>query len=426
LNQLSGFNCIEFTWVKPVVINKTSQLFKKLIADQISGFQSFFGVGSITTEGVFMRTAIRLALLTAMLMVMAAFQAEAGEMRDKFNQKLYKTQKGDCPWTISEREYGSGKHWPVIMEANHISNPKKLHVGKELIIPEMVSGPSMSKRHVKLAHVNMTDAVQALAGEPASENASVKREAVSSGQEEIKTANPENSESVQPNEPGEIGTIPGGNEMTAEKEKDIARNDGSSASEEVVVLVTPTEKSGENISWLEKGGQFIMSLNSAALLVINLLTFSVVFCLWTNKRRECQKLQNILRWERLEIRVQNVLISFYTRIVGDGNGKFGYETLHSEGMSGFLANDIKGAQDSFERTIKFFFNNLQSDDPEVQERVKKIRTEFDHFQKTNQLILPCGQAPSCAQELMSKIKNLYSRLVGRSFPVMKSQNSFPQ
>lgn len=47
----------------------------------------------------------------------------------------YKVQKGDTLWSIARQFYGTGARWQDLAAANNISNPKKLYVGKQIIIP---------------------------------------------------------------------------------------------------------------------------------------------------------------------------------------------------------------------------------------------------------------------------------------------------
>jgi len=43
--------------------------------------------------------------------------------------------RGDTLWSIAKRYYGDGKRYTDIMRANGITDPKKLRVGQQLIIP---------------------------------------------------------------------------------------------------------------------------------------------------------------------------------------------------------------------------------------------------------------------------------------------------
>jgi len=44
-------------------------------------------------------------------------------------------QKGDTLWKIAVQYYGEGKKYPLIMEANGISDARQIKVGQKLLIP---------------------------------------------------------------------------------------------------------------------------------------------------------------------------------------------------------------------------------------------------------------------------------------------------
>jgi LysM repeat protein len=48
----------------------------------------------------------------------------------------YKVQKGDTLGTIAKKFYGDAARFPLIVSANHITNPDRLAVGQELLIPD--------------------------------------------------------------------------------------------------------------------------------------------------------------------------------------------------------------------------------------------------------------------------------------------------
>jgi LysM repeat protein len=48
----------------------------------------------------------------------------------------YKVQKGDTLGTIARKFYGDAARFPLIVSANHITNPDRLAVGQELVIPD--------------------------------------------------------------------------------------------------------------------------------------------------------------------------------------------------------------------------------------------------------------------------------------------------
>jgi len=47
----------------------------------------------------------------------------------------YTIKKGDSYWKIAERHYGNGLRWTDIAEANPGIDPKKLPVGKSIVLP---------------------------------------------------------------------------------------------------------------------------------------------------------------------------------------------------------------------------------------------------------------------------------------------------
>jgi LysM repeat protein len=50
----------------------------------------------------------------------------------------YRIQKGDTLGKIAARFYGSAGRFPLIVSANHISDPDKLTIGKVLVIPDLM------------------------------------------------------------------------------------------------------------------------------------------------------------------------------------------------------------------------------------------------------------------------------------------------
>jgi 5'-nucleotidase / UDP-sugar diphosphatase len=50
-------------------------------------------------------------------------------------QATYTIQKNDSLWKIAEQHYGSGQRWPDIVAANPGLEPKKLPVGKTIVLP---------------------------------------------------------------------------------------------------------------------------------------------------------------------------------------------------------------------------------------------------------------------------------------------------
>lgn len=57
---------------------------------------------------------------------------------DNVKKGVYRVVSGDNLWKISQKIYGSGKHWERIYRANQkaISNPGRIYAGQEIIIPQ--------------------------------------------------------------------------------------------------------------------------------------------------------------------------------------------------------------------------------------------------------------------------------------------------
>jgi hypothetical protein len=51
--------------------------------------------------------------------------------------KRYLVKEGDSLWQLSYEAYGSPYYWRYIAEANEISNPEVLEIGKEIFIPPL-------------------------------------------------------------------------------------------------------------------------------------------------------------------------------------------------------------------------------------------------------------------------------------------------
>ena len=49
--------------------------------------------------------------------------------------RMHVVAKGDTLWRIAVKYYGDGRKWRDIANANGISNPQKLPVGKKLVVP---------------------------------------------------------------------------------------------------------------------------------------------------------------------------------------------------------------------------------------------------------------------------------------------------
>ena len=74
-----------------------------------------------------------------------ATRPEAGTSRDQAGTvgstgRTYKVKAGDAGfWGIAKSQYGDGKYWPLIQEANPDANPSRLQVGQVLVIPPLPS-----------------------------------------------------------------------------------------------------------------------------------------------------------------------------------------------------------------------------------------------------------------------------------------------
>jgi len=55
---------------------------------------------------------------------------------NKISAGDYTIAKGDTLWGIAERAYGDGHEWAKIAQANNLSNPRLIHSGNKLIIPQ--------------------------------------------------------------------------------------------------------------------------------------------------------------------------------------------------------------------------------------------------------------------------------------------------
>lgn len=62
-------------------------------------------------------------------------KAAAKPKKSKKKTRTYKVKKGDTLWAISLRYYKTGSKWTKIADANKITNPRKLKIGKTLRIP---------------------------------------------------------------------------------------------------------------------------------------------------------------------------------------------------------------------------------------------------------------------------------------------------
>ena len=51
------------------------------------------------------------------------------------NDKTYTVESGDTLWSIAQRYYGNGAKYPLIMQANNLTDTFRLRIGMVLIIP---------------------------------------------------------------------------------------------------------------------------------------------------------------------------------------------------------------------------------------------------------------------------------------------------
>ena len=56
--------------------------------------------------------------------------------------RTYTVQPGDTLGAIARNMYGSAAKYPIIAEANNITDPRRLWVGKVLVIPALPEAPS--------------------------------------------------------------------------------------------------------------------------------------------------------------------------------------------------------------------------------------------------------------------------------------------
>lgn len=52
------------------------------------------------------------------------------------SEQTYTVVKGDSLWKISVKFYGTGYNWKLIADANHLVNPRVIHAGNVLKIPD--------------------------------------------------------------------------------------------------------------------------------------------------------------------------------------------------------------------------------------------------------------------------------------------------
>ncbi len=57
-------------------------------------------------------------------------------LNNKTNQSTYLVQRGDNLWNIAIKEYNNGFKWTEIAKANNLANPRLIHAGNILQIPQ--------------------------------------------------------------------------------------------------------------------------------------------------------------------------------------------------------------------------------------------------------------------------------------------------
>ncbi len=77
-------------------------------------------------------------------------QSETQQANSNQNKaETYVISKGETLWSISQKYYKKGSDWKRIADANNISNPAELEVGKSLVIPDMESQIAPSSEPVE-------------------------------------------------------------------------------------------------------------------------------------------------------------------------------------------------------------------------------------------------------------------------------------
>ena len=57
------------------------------------------------------------------------------DLRALVVDRTYRVNRGDSLWIIAQRVYGEGSAWTLLAKENDLSDPNKLRIGQELIIP---------------------------------------------------------------------------------------------------------------------------------------------------------------------------------------------------------------------------------------------------------------------------------------------------
>lgn len=51
------------------------------------------------------------------------------------DSKKYTIKQGDTLWDLADKNYGDGSRWKEIAKANKITDPRKLMIGQNIVIP---------------------------------------------------------------------------------------------------------------------------------------------------------------------------------------------------------------------------------------------------------------------------------------------------
>ena len=78
-----------------------------------------------------------LAAIVALVLLSVSPVFADGRAAAGTEPRIHKVQEGETLWSIAEKEYGDGKLWPKIWDANKdkVSNAQALQPGTELVIP---------------------------------------------------------------------------------------------------------------------------------------------------------------------------------------------------------------------------------------------------------------------------------------------------
>ncbi len=76
-------------------------------------------------------------------------------------EQIYVVEAGDNFWTIALKFYGSGSKYPLIVQANNLTNASRLRAGMILIIPPLVAEPAPTLTFAATATLNPPTATPA-------------------------------------------------------------------------------------------------------------------------------------------------------------------------------------------------------------------------------------------------------------------------